>query len=98
PEAGVPAQAIPYYRRGAELALGVFANEEAAEALAHALELLEQAPEGQRRDEEELDLRTVLGVALTALGGYGSSAVVEDYSRARDLCLRLGRTVNPPIL
>jgi class 3 adenylate cyclase len=97
-EAGVPARAIPYYRHGAELALSVFANEEAAEALTHAVDLLTRAPAGPRRDEEELELRILLGVALTALGGWGSPAAVDDYSRARDLCVRLGRAVSPPIL
>ena len=39
-EAGVPARAISCYRRGAELALRVFANYEAAEALTRAVDLL----------------------------------------------------------
>ena len=97
-EAGVPVRAIPYYRRGAELALRVFANEEAVEALTHALDFLGQAPRAPRRDEDELELRTILGVALVALWGYGSPAVRTDYLRARDLCIRLGRPVSPPIL
>jgi class 3 adenylate cyclase/tetratricopeptide (TPR) repeat protein len=96
--AGVPARAIPYYRRGAELALRVFANEEAVEALTHALELLGEMPSSRARLEEELELRTILGVPLVALGGYGSAAVGDDYSRARDLCVRLGRPVSPPIM
>ena len=89
-EAGVPARAISYYRRGAELALRVFANDEAAEALTHALNLLGQAPEGPSRDEEELELTIMLGAAR----GWGS----PDYSKARDLCAKLGRAVSPPIL
>lgn len=97
-EAGVPAQAIPYYRRGAELALRVFANEEAVEALTHALDLLGQLPESPRRDEDELELRTILGGALVALWGWGAPRVREDHLRARDLCVRLGRPVSPPIL
>ncbi len=96
--AGVHERAIPYYRRGAELALRVFANEEAIEALTQALGLLDQAPESPRRDEKELELRIILGVPLVSLRGYGSSAVGDDYSRARELCLRLGRPVSPPIL
>ena len=67
--AGVPARAIPYYRRGAELALRVFANEEAIEALTAALDLLGKMPENRERDEEGLELRTILGVPLVALGG-----------------------------
>ncbi len=97
-EAGVPARAIPYYRRGAELALRVFANEEAVEALTHALDLLGQLPESPRRDEDELELRTILGVALVALWGWGAPRARENHLRARDLCVRLGRPVSPPIL
>jgi class 3 adenylate cyclase/tetratricopeptide (TPR) repeat protein len=96
--AGVSARAIPYYRRGAELALRVFANEEAVEALTAALDLLEKMPESRERKEEELELRTILGVPLVALGGYGASSVAEDYLKARELCIGLGRIVSPPIL
>ena len=89
-EAGFAARAISYYRRGAELALRVFANYEAAEALTRAVELLRQAPEGPRRDEEELELTIMLGAAR----GWGS----PDYARARDLSVKLGRDVSPPVL
>jgi tetratricopeptide (TPR) repeat protein len=89
-EAGVPARAISYYRRGAELALRVFAYYEAQEALTRAVELLRQQPESSSRDEEELDLRVMLGTAR----GWGS----PDYEEARDLSHKLGRDLSPPIL
>ena len=86
----MPARAIAYYRRGAELALRVFANHEAAEALTRAVDLLRQMPKSRRRDEEELELTVMLGAAR----GWGT----PDYSTARDLSLKLGRAVSPPIL
>ncbi len=89
-EAGVPERAIACYRRGAELALRVFANYEAAEALTRALNLVRQAPDGRRRDEYELEL-TIL---LAAARGWGS----PEYPRARDLFVKLGRDVSPPVL
>jgi DNA-binding SARP family transcriptional activator len=89
-EAGVPARAIFYYRRGAELALRVSAYYEAAEALTRAIDLLRQEPGAPLRDEEELELRIMLGSAR----GWGS----PDYVQARDLCVKLGRAVSPPIL
>ena len=89
-EAGVPASAIGYYRRGAELALGVSAYYEAEEALTRAIDLLDQEAEGPRRDEEELELRVMLGSAR----GWGS----PDYVQARELSVKLGRDVSPPIL
>jgi class 3 adenylate cyclase/tetratricopeptide (TPR) repeat protein len=96
--AGVPDKAASYYRRGAELALRVFANEEAIEALTAALDLLGDMPESRERNEAELELRTILGVPLVALGGYGAPSVADDYARARDLCIGLGRSLSPPIL
>jgi DNA-binding SARP family transcriptional activator len=89
-QAGVPARAIDYYRRGGELALRVFANYEAAEALTRGVDLLRQMPESARRDEQELELTVMLGAAR----GWGS----PDYSRARDLSVKLGRAVSAPIL
>ena len=97
-QAGEREQAIEYFERGAELALRVYANEEAVEALTSALDLLEQVRESGERAEEELELRTMLGVALVSLRGYGSPAVLGNYSLARDLSIRLGRPVSPPIL
>jgi DNA-binding SARP family transcriptional activator len=89
-EAGVPTRAISYYRHGAELALRVFAYYEAQEALTRAVELVQQQPEGSSRDEEELDLRIMLGTAR----GWGS----PDHVEARDLSKKLGRDLSPPIL
>ena len=89
-DAGVPARAIACYRRGGELALRVFANYEAADALTRAVDLLRRMPESRRRDEEELELTMMLG----ATRAWGS----PDYSRARDLSVRLGRAISPPIL
>jgi DNA-binding SARP family transcriptional activator/class 3 adenylate cyclase/tetratricopeptide (TPR) repeat protein len=88
--AGDAARAIACYRRGAELALRVFASYDAADALTRAIDLLHGRPESPARDEEELDLTMMLAVAR----GWGSMV----YSRARDLCVKLGRPVIPPIL
>ena len=85
-EAGAPARAISYYRRGAELALRVFANDEAAEALTHALNLLGQAPEVLSRDEEELELTIMLGAAR----GWGSSTEISGFEFINSSCSRDG--------
>jgi DNA-binding SARP family transcriptional activator len=89
-EAGAPARAVAYYRRGGELALRVFANYEAAEALTRGVDLVRQMPPSTDRDEQELELTVMLGAAR----GWGS----PDYARARDLSDKLGRAVSPPIL
>jgi DNA-binding SARP family transcriptional activator len=88
--AHAPTRAISYYRRAGELALRVFANDEAAEALTRGVELVRQLPPSAERDEEELQLTIMLGAAR----GWGS----PDYSRARDLSEKLGRPVSPQIL
>lgn len=91
-EAGDPARAIAYYRQGAELALRVFAYYEAEEALTRALDLLHQTREGPHRDEEELELRIMLGSAR----GWAFGSL--DYVEARDLSVKLGRDLSPPIV
>jgi len=88
--AGDPARAIAYYRRGAEAALRVFANYAATDALTRAIDLLREGPESRSRDAEELDLTMMLAVSR----GWGST----HYARARDLCVKLGRPISPPIL
>jgi DNA-binding SARP family transcriptional activator/tetratricopeptide (TPR) repeat protein len=88
--AGVPERAITWYRRGAELALRVFAYYEAAEALTRAIDVLRTTPEGTRRDEEELELTIMLG----ATGDWAAPA----FARARDLSVELGLALEPPIL
>jgi hypothetical protein len=70
--------------------LRVFANYDAAEALTRAVDLLREVPESRRRDEEELELTVLLGAAR----GWGT----PDYSRARELSIKLRRAVSPPIL
>jgi DNA-binding SARP family transcriptional activator len=89
-DARVPARAISYYRRGGELALRVFANHDAADALTRAIDLLREMPENPRRDEQELELTVLRGVAR----GWGT----PDYARARELSIKLGRAISPPIL
>jgi predicted ATPase len=88
--AGDPARAIAYYRRGAEAALRVFANYAATDALTRAIDLLREGPESRSPDAEELDLTMMLAVSR----GWGSI----HYARARDLCVKLGRPISPPIL
>ncbi len=97
-QAGEPARAIPYYRRGAELALPMFANEEAADALTRAMDLLEQTPAGSERDEDELELRTLRGIAGWGTEGLGAASVVADFERAKQLSGKLQTEVSPSIL
>jgi class 3 adenylate cyclase/predicted ATPase len=89
-EAGLSAQALPYWQRAGERALERSANLEAVAHLTQGLELLATLPDTPERLQYELDMLTSLGPALTTTSGPGSLAVEEVYSRARELCQQVG--------
>src|SRR5262249_34975465 len=45
-----------------------------------------------KRVQQELTLQLALGAALVAVKGYAASEVEKTYTRARELCQRLGET------
>jgi predicted ATPase len=68
-EAGLAAQAIPYWQRAGQQALQRSANLETVRHLTTALELLATLPETPARAQQELDMRTTLGQALVVIKG-----------------------------
>src|SRR5262245_50069156 len=68
-EAGLSAQAIPYWQRAGERALQRSANLEAISHLTRGLEVLGTLPETPARLHQELDLQVALGTALRATKG-----------------------------
>jgi predicted ATPase len=88
--AGLPEQAIEYYRKAGERAAQRSANAEAIEHFTRGLELLHALPETGERPRRELDLQLKLGRASIALKGYASPEVDRIYQRARALCQRVG--------
>jgi tetratricopeptide (TPR) repeat protein len=97
-QAGMVEPAIDAYRMAGERAVAVSALEEAVAMFRRGLSLLADLPASPRRDALELDLRIALGSPLVALEGYGSGASHQLYERARSLCRKLHRPVDPPIL
>jgi DNA-binding SARP family transcriptional activator/predicted ATPase len=97
-QAGVPDLAATYYRRAAEVAQRVGANEEAISLLHQGLALLGQSQPSKDRDARELALQTALGVSLVATKGYGAAEVMGVYERSRRLCQQLGQPPSPPVL
>jgi predicted ATPase/class 3 adenylate cyclase len=91
-EAGVLAQAIPYWQRAGQRAIERSANVEAISYLTKGLELLTTLPDTAERTQHELDLLTTLGPALQTTKGYAASEVVQAYTRARELCQHIGET------
>jgi len=88
--AGLTEQAIPYWQQAGQRAMGHSAYVEAISHLSKGLELLSILPQSRQRSEQELALRSALGVALVTTRGYSSPEVARNYSRAQETCEGLG--------
>src|SRR5690606_12977508 len=91
-EAGLGAQAIPYWLRAGRRALERSACREAVVHLAEGLEVLKTLPDSPERAHQELHLLTALGPACIATKGYADAQVERAYTRARELCQQGGDT------
>jgi class 3 adenylate cyclase/predicted ATPase len=91
-QAGLAAQAIPYWRRAGERARERSANVEAIAHFSEGLRLVATLPDTNERVAEELALQMAIGGALTAIKGYSAQEVERAYLRARELCEQLGRS------
>jgi len=91
-EAGLGAQALPYWQRAGERAVQRSANAEAVTHLTKGLELLKTLPDTPERIQQELTLQLALGTPLMATKGYSSPEVGQAYARARKLCQQMGDT------
>jgi predicted ATPase len=91
-EAGLVAQAIPYWQQTGERAIARSANIEAVSHLTTALALLTALPDAPERRQQELTLLTALGTPLVLTKGHAAPEVEATYTRARALCQQLGDT------
>ena len=91
-EAGLMAQAIPYWQQAGQRAIERSANLEAIGHLTKGLEVLMTLPDTPDRTRQELDLQTALGPALRAIKGWGAPEAAQAYTRARELCQQVGET------
>jgi predicted ATPase len=89
-EAGCAAQALPLWQQAGQRALQRSANLEGIEHLTKGLTVLATLPDTTDRLQHELDLRVTLGPALIATKGYASPEVEQTFTRAWELCQRLG--------
>jgi class 3 adenylate cyclase/predicted ATPase len=85
-EAGLSAQAIPYWQRAGQRAIERSAHVEAVAHLTKGLKVLQTLPDTPERAQQELVLQTTLGPALMATKGFASPDVERTYARARELC------------
>jgi predicted ATPase len=91
-EAGLSAQAIPYWHRAGQRAVQGSAYVEAIAHLTKGLELLATLPETPERPQHELLLQATLGPALMATRGWAAPEAERVYLRAQELCQQVGET------
>ncbi|MBI4228838.1 MAG: hypothetical protein HY693_03845 [Deltaproteobacteria bacterium] len=91
-EAGLVAQAIPYWQKAGEKARQRSANTEAIGHLTKGLELIKTLPETPERIQQEMIVQTTIAPAFMATKGYASSEVERAVLRAWELCQSIGET------
>ena len=89
-EAGLIEKAIGYWLRAGKNAALRSTNVEAIAHLLRGIEVTSRLPAGEVKDRSELDLQLILGPCLIATQGPAASKAVATFSRARELCERLG--------
>jgi predicted ATPase len=83
-------KAIQYFQLAGQRAVARAAMIEGERHFAEALELLSELPEDVERERRELELQLAVGPALIAIKGWAASETERAYTRARELCDRLG--------
>jgi predicted ATPase len=88
-------KAVEYLGRAGQQALQRSAHAEAIHSLNAAIDLLQKLPDSPERTQRELLLQLAVGSALIAVKGWAAPEVERVFTRARELCERLG---DPPEL
>ncbi len=89
-EAGLHVHAVPYWQRAGQRASERSAYVDAIAHLTQGLALLEPLPDTPERAQQELAVQMTLGPVLMAIKGGGAPEVERVYTRARELCERVG--------
>jgi class 3 adenylate cyclase/predicted ATPase len=89
------AKAVEYLERAGQHALQRSAYADGIASLSASIDLLQRVPDSPERIQREVLLQLAVGPALIAVRGYGAPEVQAAYTRARELCERLG---DPPEL
>ncbi len=85
-------KAIHYLYNAGERAVRLSAYREGIAHLTKGLNLLEQLPDSAKRDHQEIDLLLALGIACQGLLGAQPDEIVNTYTKAHELCKRVGNT------
>jgi class 3 adenylate cyclase/predicted ATPase len=83
-------KAIEYLGRAGKQAMQRSANADAISSLTAALDLLQKLPDETDRIRQELPLQLTLGQAYIVLKGWAAQDVERAYTRALEICERLG--------
>ena len=86
------ARAAEYFLTAAQHAAHISANKEAAALARRGVDAVKLLPQDAQRSALEVRLQTTLGPALMATVGFGSPEVEAVYTRAQELCRRIGET------
>jgi predicted ATPase/class 3 adenylate cyclase len=89
-EAGLIRKAVDYWLRAGRKAAARSANIEAIAHLQRGIEATSRLPDESDRDALELDLQFALAPCLIATQGPASSPAMATFTRAHELCERLG--------
>jgi len=89
---GRPEQAMAYYQRAADVAVGMFAYAEGIRLHGKALSIIAAMPPGRDRDSRELAVLEAMLAPLNARYGYSSPDVQQALERSIALAESLGRT------
>ena len=85
-------KAVEYLHQAGENANRRSAYQEAVNLLTRGVALLQTLPDTSERTQQELSLQITLGIPLAATKGWASPEVERVYTRARELCERVGET------
>ena len=91
-DAGRVEKAVGYWHLAGLHAVARSASVEAAAHFRQAVDLLRSLPDTPRRRQRQLALMIALGRAQVATMGYAAVGVGEAFTRARELCGRVGDT------
>ncbi|MBI5441683.1 MAG: AAA family ATPase [Deltaproteobacteria bacterium] len=84
-QAGLTLNAIEYWHRAGDRAMGRSANLEATRHYTQGIELIKQLAPSPARDGKELRLHLGLGAAVKPVKGYSAPETLQVFSRAREL-------------
>ncbi|HEX7183722.1 MAG TPA: TOMM system kinase/cyclase fusion protein [Thermoanaerobaculia bacterium] len=91
-KAGLIPEALVHLQHAAQRATQRSAYSEALSHCRKGIELLADLPPSQQTLEQELALRSIMGVALIPTQGYASEEVEDNAVRSQNLCRELGDT------